>query len=97
MPSRRAISDIAPYWSGTLLDELSSSRRGNPDRRAGARRLNCRSGPIGYPNARNRIYAEECRVKGAALMISNGKPPFDPKVFLSKVNGGRAISDYRKD
>jgi CRP-like cAMP-binding protein len=22
---------------------------------------------------------------------------FDPKVFLSKVNGGRAISDYRKD
>jgi CRP/FNR family transcriptional regulator, cyclic AMP receptor protein len=30
-------------------------------------------------------------------MISNGKPPFDPKVFLPKVNGGRAISDYRKD
>ena len=30
-------------------------------------------------------------------MISNGKPPFDPTVFLSKVNGGRAISDYRKD
>jgi CRP/FNR family transcriptional regulator, cyclic AMP receptor protein len=25
------------------------------------------------------------------------KPPFDPKVFLSKVNGGRAISNYRKD
>jgi CRP-like cAMP-binding protein len=25
------------------------------------------------------------------------KPPFDPKVFLSKVNGGRTISDYRKD
>src|SRR6202008_4234673 len=24
------------------------------------------------------------------------KLPFDPKVFLSKVNGGRAISDYRK-
>ena len=22
-------------------------------------------------------------------MISNGKPPFDPKAFLSKVNGGR--------
>ena len=30
-------------------------------------------------------------------MISKGKPLFDPKVFLSKVNGGRAISDYRKD
>ena len=30
-------------------------------------------------------------------MISNGKPPFDPKVFLSKLNGGRAISDFRKD
>jgi CRP-like cAMP-binding protein len=25
------------------------------------------------------------------------KPPFDPKVFLSKVNGGSAISEYRKD
>ena len=25
-------------------------------------------------------------------MISNGKPPFDPKVFLAKVDGGRAIS-----
>ena len=24
------------------------------------------------------------------------KLPFDPKVFLSKVNGGRAISDYYK-
>src|SRR5580704_12270489 len=30
-------------------------------------------------------------------MISKGKPLFDPKVFLSKVNGGRAISEYRKD
>src|SRR5437588_3610862 len=52
---------------------------------------------IGYPNARNPSYSEECRVTGAALVISKGKPPFDPKVFLSKVNGGRAISDYRKD
>jgi CRP-like cAMP-binding protein len=26
-----------------------------------------------------------------------GRLPFDPKVFLSKVNGGRTISDYRKD
>ena len=25
------------------------------------------------------------------------KLPFDPNAFLSKVNGGRAISDYRKD
>jgi CRP/FNR family cyclic AMP-dependent transcriptional regulator len=25
------------------------------------------------------------------------KPAFDPKIFLSKVNGGRAISKYRKD
>ena len=23
--------------------------------------------------------------------------PFDPKMFLLKVNGGRAMSDYRKD
>jgi CRP-like cAMP-binding protein len=30
-------------------------------------------------------------------MKRKAKPPFDPKAFLSKVNGGRAISDYRKD
>src|SRR2546427_6397412 len=30
-------------------------------------------------------------------MKRKGKVPFDPKVFLSKVNGGRTISDYRKD
>jgi CRP/FNR family transcriptional regulator, cyclic AMP receptor protein len=29
-------------------------------------------------------------------MKRKAKLPFDPKVFLSKVNGGRAISDYRK-
>ncbi len=29
-------------------------------------------------------------------MVSIAKPPFDPKVFLSKVNGERGISDYRK-
>jgi CRP/FNR family cyclic AMP-dependent transcriptional regulator len=30
-------------------------------------------------------------------MKRKAKSPFDPKVFLSKVNGGRAISEYRKD
>jgi CRP/FNR family cyclic AMP-dependent transcriptional regulator len=30
-------------------------------------------------------------------MISKAKLPFDPKVFLAKVNGGRRISDYWKD
>jgi CRP/FNR family transcriptional regulator, cyclic AMP receptor protein len=31
-------------------------------------------------------------------MNRKGKPPFDPQVFLAKVNGGgRAISDYPKD
>src|ERR1700683_56342 len=30
-------------------------------------------------------------------MNPKAKPAFDPKAFLSKVNGGRAISDYRKD
>ena len=30
-------------------------------------------------------------------MKPKAKLPFDPKEFLSKVNGGRAISDYRKD
>ena len=43
--------------------------------------------PKGYPSR-----------KGGPAMNRKGKPPFDPKVFLSKVNGGgRAISDYRKD
>jgi len=30
-------------------------------------------------------------------MKGKGNLTFDPKVFLSKVNGGRSISDYRKD
>ena len=30
-------------------------------------------------------------------MIRKAKLPFDPKAFLSKVNGGRSVSDYRKD
>ena len=30
-------------------------------------------------------------------MKAKARLPFDPKVFLSKVNGGRAISGYRKD
>jgi CRP/FNR family cyclic AMP-dependent transcriptional regulator len=30
-------------------------------------------------------------------MKGQGKRPFDPKEFLSKVNGGRTISEYRKD
>jgi CRP/FNR family transcriptional regulator, cyclic AMP receptor protein len=29
--------------------------------------------------------------------MNRGKPPFDPQEFLSKANGGRGISDYRKD
>jgi CRP-like cAMP-binding protein len=30
-------------------------------------------------------------------MKRKGKLPFDPKTFLSKVNGGRTISEYRKN
>ena len=30
-------------------------------------------------------------------MKRKGKLPFDPKAFLSKVNGGRTISEYRKN
>ena len=30
-------------------------------------------------------------------MTRKAKPPFDPKEFLSKVNGGQRISDYRQD
>ena len=31
------------------------------------------------------------------LVAKRSKISFDPKAFLSKVNGGRAVSDYRKD
>ena len=30
-------------------------------------------------------------------MKRKAKPPFDPQEFLSKVNGGQRMSDYRKD
>jgi CRP/FNR family cyclic AMP-dependent transcriptional regulator len=30
-------------------------------------------------------------------MKRKAKPPFDPKEFLSKINGGQRIADYRKD
>src|SRR6202020_3522920 len=30
-------------------------------------------------------------------MKRKAKLPFDPKVFLAKVNGGQRVSDYRKD
>jgi len=30
-------------------------------------------------------------------MNSKQKLPFDPKVFLAKVNGGRTISDYQSN
>jgi CRP/FNR family cyclic AMP-dependent transcriptional regulator len=30
-------------------------------------------------------------------VAKRSKLPFDPQVFLSKVNGGRDISEYRKD
>ncbi len=29
-------------------------------------------------------------------MNRKGKPPFDPKVFLAKLNGGQRVADYRK-
>jgi hypothetical protein len=35
--------------------------------------------------------------KGGSAMKRKVKLPFDPKVFLSKVNGGQTISDYRKN
>src|SRR5437660_7160064 len=35
--------------------------------------------------------------KGGLAMKRKAKLPFDPKAFLSKVNGGRAIADYQKD
>jgi CRP/FNR family transcriptional regulator, cyclic AMP receptor protein len=35
--------------------------------------------------------------EGRACYKTRRKLPFDPNAFLSKVNGGRAISAYRKD
>src|SRR5438105_14649879 len=35
--------------------------------------------------------------KGGLAMKRKTKLPFDPNAFLSKVNGGRAIADHRKD
>jgi hypothetical protein len=36
--------------------------------------------------------------QGAAVMTKKEKKvPFDPKVFLATVNGGRSISKYRQD
>ena len=32
--------------------------------------------------------------EGGPTMKRKVKRPFDPKVFLSKVNGGRAVHDY---
>ena len=32
-----------------------------------------------------------------AVKSAKSKPPFDPKVFLSKVNGERTIVEYRKN
>src|ERR1700691_11038 len=37
------------------------------------------------------------RDKEGLPMKRKAKLPFDPKVFLAKVNGGRVISNYRKD
>ena len=38
----------------------------------------------------------EVKRRGAA-MAKKAKPPFDPKAFLAKANGGRTISKYRKN
>jgi CRP/FNR family cyclic AMP-dependent transcriptional regulator len=35
--------------------------------------------------------------KGGLAMTRKKKLPFDPKHFLSKINGGRTVSDYRKN
>jgi CRP/FNR family transcriptional regulator, cyclic AMP receptor protein len=37
------------------------------------------------------------RKQRASFVKKRTKVAFDPQVFLSKVNGGRSISDYRKD
>jgi CRP-like cAMP-binding protein len=38
----------------------------------------------------------EVKRRGAAMAMK-AKPPFDPKAFLAKANGGRTVSQYRKN
>src|ERR1700721_1011299 len=40
---------------------------------------------------------ECCHRKVRPAMKRKAKPPFDPKAFLSKANGGERIFDYLKD
>jgi CRP/FNR family transcriptional regulator, cyclic AMP receptor protein len=41
--------------------------------------------------------AKPDKAKPYVVKQNKAKLPFDPKVFLAKVNGGRSISNYRKD
>jgi CRP/FNR family cyclic AMP-dependent transcriptional regulator len=44
------------------------------------------------------VYSERGALQSAPAMTNQEKKiPFDPKVFLATVNGGRSISKYRKD
>ena len=48
--------------------------------------------------ARNRQHSltgVQSQLRGPT-MKRKAKPPFDPKVFLAKINGGRSVADYRK-
>ena len=45
-----------------------------------------------------RFYSKRGTLQSATVMAKQEKKvPFDPKVFLATVNGGRSISKYRKD
>ena len=45
-----------------------------------------------------RFYSERGALQSATVMANEEKKvPFDPKVFLATVNGGRSISKYRKN
>src|SRR5476649_1487741 len=41
--------------------------------------------------------AKQDKAKQRKAIQEKATLPFDPKVFLAKVNGGRSISNYRKD
>jgi CRP-like cAMP-binding protein len=73
--------DIESECAGRAAAEVASP--------AGEYALLSRMSPISHPRG--------SRDEGGLAMKRKAKPPFDPKVFLAKVNGGLGIRNCRKD
>jgi CRP-like cAMP-binding protein len=73
--------DLEWEFAGRAAAEVASP--------AGSYVLLSRMSPISHPKGLPR--------GGGLAMKRKAKPPFDPKVFLAKVNGGLGLRNYRKD